>query len=182
MLIDIDKSLDGKGPLPSAHDVLNEYMSKGTNSTNYVTPSTDLSMIAGGFSGQLNIIKTGDFTAPFFDSVSSAPGTFAQARKTLATLPHGLSFKPAIVAFMGGTSTNADGSTYTYFQTMPYLALDFHPTYQYGIWTNFSVGVDATNVYIYADTLTGGINSTLKGGSGYGTFQFVYYLLQQTSN
>lgn len=155
--------------MPNTHDVLPNLSvpSKGTNSTNYITPGTNLSRIETAKNGQLTIVQTN--IASFFPpTITTFFGTiFTSGTYNLVTLPHNLPYLPGITAFLFAENSN------TSYSQLPasFMVADGSNN---GTWFNYWVTTDATNVYLNIDAMSFNAAATVFGGN------FIYYLTQQT--
>lgn len=117
------------------------------------------------------IIRPGNFTtSSSYTSTNPGAGKFSSNIFTLAVIPHGLSFAPIVIGFLG------DGSQYNLMPT----SNDFSPLAAAGaqaFWSSFSISSDAANLYIYLNIMSFGGSTTFAAG-----FSFKYYLLQESAN
>lgn len=172
MITDVDKkSYDRRKPTPNTHDVLidSSVSSKGTNSLNYVTPSTNISQILAAKSGQFNIVSSQDVTLTLQNvSLVGSLSGFGAGTYLLYQVPHNLSYIPGVVGYWFD-------ATHKYYSLMPYKTQGISSNA--GFMLNFWMTADTTYIYIYVDYMTFSeeLNPT-------GNYQFRYYLLQQTPN
>lgn len=134
-----------------------------------VTTNTDLSQFVFNSAQDIfKIVGSGTFTDMATHTTSNpGAGKFGGDTFSIATIPHGLSYVPAIIGYLG-----LSGGGY---QPIPYTDyLSF--TSSIALWYTWSITVDATNVNIILNTLAYGSSS----GIGSGT-TFKYYLLQETA-
>jgi len=114
-----------------------------------------------------NVVDDGTLTSADLTIAAPGAGNFDQDTATTSAA-HGLSYVPAILAFVQNTSE---------YVPVPYTF--YTGTGTTGQWVTVSARVDATNVYLVVD-------SVIAGGSGIsypaGTFSLKYYLLQETAN
>jgi len=164
-LLDIDKSSDDRGsPTPNVHDVLNlgAVMARGTNSVNYT---------AAQIQNALGAAKNGQFTIVGSGTIASRAWVPTSANVMTITIPHGLSFVPAIVGWVLGFNQSS-------YAPIPHTDWDtgdlgFYPAIYMSTYSDLKV--DATNIYfIY-------IQSGQPGLIGF-TPTVRYYLLQQAAN
>lgn len=172
-LFDIDKaSPDRSVPEPLRHDTVSReaVMSKGTNSTNYTTPATNLTSVSAAKNGQFTIVQVGDFTTTQnYTTTAPGSGNYAGDTFTIYQAPHGLNFVPAIFAYELSSSGQ--------YSPMPLIKYVVGSTTQ-ALWYNFQIFVDATFVTINLNALTTG-SASFSFSPG---FIFKWYLLYQTSN
>lgn len=171
MITDIDKSSSDRSlPVPNRHDQLSSegLMSKGTNSTNYITPASSQDSLDAGLNGQFTIVQVGTYTTTSTITIPN-PGaaTYGTYSSTIYSVAHGLPFIPALLAY----EQNSSGQ----YTPMPYT--NYASSASTGLWYTFSAYVDATYVYVSINGLVYGTGATFNPG-----FIFKWYLLQQTSN
>lgn len=114
------------------------------------------------------IVQTGTYTTTInYNSATPAAGQFGRTFFTVATIPHGLSYIPAIIGYQ---SDGAGG-----YYLMPYTA--YAATGSTAFWGTWFFSTDSTNVKLYLDIMSYGGGITYAPG-----FPFKYYLLQETAN
>jgi hypothetical protein len=169
MLIDTDlKTIDRAVPLPNTHDTMGSgaVSAKGTNSTTYITPGTNLSLIAAGKNGQFTLVQTGTVTTSGVTVPFTGTGQVNQSRVLVAQLPHNLSYTPGVYAFLVSNGV---------YLPLPYTQIAGFA--QTGTWLTLSVTTDDTNINFYADCMCLGQGETTGAG-----LVIRYYLIQQTPN
>lgn len=133
---------------------------------NDVTTATDANLIFNSSQNSFKIVKILTGTIPA-TSVSIGAGASGSDFKFI-TIPHGLSYVPAVLAFM------YDGFNMT---PLPYTN---NGTTTQGLLTlNYSATADSTNVYVNAKTT---IYSTLASSASSATADVKIYVLQETAN
>lgn len=174
MLFDVDKhSLDRSTPSPNRPDVLPPATSAahGTHSVNYVTDASSSNSVLAK-NGQFTIVQVGNYTSP-------APGiwtpvdktVFSNTTFTLGTIPHGLGYKPGIIAYYN--EGNIADLPLPYDESFGGAPAPTAPT-----WNRLWCSVDATNVSFFLSLIA--INTpSWNFESG---FSFTYYLTQQTAS
>lgn len=173
MITDIDKSsFDRAKPSPNTHDTLDHasVMAKGTNSINYTTPSSNLSLSEAAKNGQFTIVQPGNFTtSTTINTTNPGTGNYASDLFTIYQQPHNLPFLPGVTAYELSSSGQYAAMPYTRYLT---------GTSAQALWYTFYMVVDATYVYILLNTMTfGNVSWALQPG-----FFFKWYLTYQTSN
>ena len=131
-----------------------------------VTTATDDNLIFNSNQNSFKIVKILTGTIPA-TSVSIGAGASGSDFKFI-TIPHGLSYIPAILAFM-----------YDGFNMTPLPYTNNGTTTQGLVTLNYSATADATNVYVNAKTT---IYSTLASNTSSATAGVKIYVLQETAN
>jgi len=133
-----------------------------------VNTATADQLIFNSSQNTFKIVSKGTATISSF--VVGSPGaTNFTSGETTTTVAHGLSYTPAILAFLGDVGTN---------NSLPYsYALSTGGGGKSVAWTNVGVAIDSTNIYFRSSVmLTGAFGFTSSA------FNVVYYLLQETAN
>ena len=126
----------------------------------------DENLIFNSEQNVFKIVKSGTFTSTTAPSTSNpGAGQFAANQFTLGTIPHGLSYIPSVIAYVG------TGTGYQLMPSMSYAAAGTNAG-----WYTFNVEVDATNIYFYLQTMRYGTATSFSAG-----FPFRYYLLQESA-
>lgn len=175
-LFDVDKDGERRAkPSPNSHDDLpsSTILAKGTNSTNYVGPNSNLSSLQSGKNGQFTIVGSGTMTNTSSVLLANSPGagTFNDfTSMTVVSQPHGLPYKPIVVGSILSTSGN------TYYM-MPFSRSDYSSGATSALWFTLLFGSDDTNIYVVANGMVWGGGWNLSPG-----LIFKYYLQYQTPN
>lgn len=169
MIHDVDKSNIGR-PIVNAHDIVTtQRLARGTNSVNYVTGASSLSLLTGGKNGQFTIVASGvwDGTTTTITTSNPGAGNYLSGGQTVATIPHNLGVIPSVLAYYELATSPLE------YDMLPSTSMAAIPT---PFWWTLSTLQDNVNLYIQISWMVFGAAVSI-------TLQPVrWYLLQQVAN